>query len=184
MMDTLQMEMDILSRDSSLTLLDQSIYERVYDITEGYMLRLHQRPLFSKKVFLLSVGHPSNQVDMSSWSMLDDEEFICACFILLLGRELNVEKLAFWLNQENPREKIMDMILMDRGFLNRGVRIRNWPPRSSPFAYRFKFFLRRLYSFLYNKVLYRVYSRLPSGLKVCIRRVLHLFSHLKIREVS
>lgn len=157
---------------NSLGAYESSVYDKVYTISEEYMLRLLDKPLFGRDVFLLAVGHPQSPVDMSSWTKLDDNDFVFACYILLLGRYPSAEEVDYWRNRHNFRPVLCQSILSSKEFLNRGIQAINCPYCDFSVRFQIKCFLMRAWAVVYRFAVYPITRWIPADFKRKLKQFL------------
>ena len=160
--------------EKALTLEDR-VYSGVYDVAERYMKQQKTEPLYSKDVYLLAIGHPSNVVDMGEWMQLSDHDFIQASYLFLLGRYPSREEIADWLKwPNNMRYSLICTIFSSMEFINRRVTVLNCPYSFHSVRFRLKRMLKRAYDSLYRTLIWRISQRLPSGFKERVKKFFHL----------
>ncbi len=156
----------------SLNAHECSVYEKVYSISEEYMLRLRDKPLFSRDVFMLAVGHTQSPVDMASWTKLNDYDFIFACYFLLLARYPSEEEVNYWLSRPAFRPALCKSILSSKEFLNRGIQAINCPYVDSLFQFRIRCFLAQVWTYVYRYAVYPITRWIPAGFKRKLKKLL------------
>lgn len=109
--------------------IDREMYGRVYDVTAAYMKKLNDHPVCSREVFLLGLGHPSNQVDMTDWADLSMDDYISACFLYLLGRIPSQKEVTYWQRNKSrdPRYEMLKVIFRSAEFKNRKIQVFHCP---------------------------------------------------------
>ena len=151
---------------------ERSVYDKVYTLSEEYMLRLLDKPLFGRDVFMLAVGHPQSPVDMASWTRLDDTDFVFACYILLLGRYPSEDELSYWKNRRDFRPALCSAILSGKEFMGRGIRAINCPYFDLSLRFRIKCVLMRVWAVVYRWAVYPITRHIPDDVKRKLKKLL------------
>lgn len=155
--------------------LEDRVYRGVYDVAVRYMKQQEREPLYSKDVYLLAIGHPSNIVDMGTWTQLSDSDYILASYLFLLGRYPSEEEVGVWRDwPNNMRYSLISTIFGSMEFISRRITVLNCPYAFSSFRFRMKRILKRAYDSLYRAVIWRITQKIPSGFKERIKKFFHL----------
>lgn len=153
-------------------MMNREMYERVYDITDGYTKALGDRLMYSRDVFMLGIGHTGDRVDLSEWKKLGDQDYICACYLYLLGRTPIRSEIRFWKGAGHSfRFNLLNFIITSEEFKRRKITLVNVPYKR---RIRRDARVRKLVGGLTATKLYGVYKNMDEEKKKKIRR---LFFH-------
>ena len=147
-------------------------YEKVYEITASYMKKSGDKPLFSLKVFMLGIGHPSDYVDMKNWDQMDNRDYTVACYLYLLGRMPTEDETTDWSNVAGKKSKLIltNTIMNSEEFKMRKIIIANCPYSTK---LRKTLWKRRIVDSLAKTRIYRCYEQLDEEKKRKIRSITH-----------
>lgn len=155
---------------------EKEIYGRVYDIAQSYMQKEKESILFSKKVFLESIGHRANEIDMKEWSTLEGIDFINCAYLELLRRFPSQSDILFWLQQSDYKRKLINTIICSYEFSLLNIEILNNPYPVS-----------KLKSGIYNRLFketsdelrqcwyFRLYMKFPKKVRKLIKKIIFRF---------
>lgn len=153
-----------------LNCYDENVYKNIYYITKQYMEKQNVLIPFSEKVFMCSVGHNSNEVDMSTWADFEQIDFINNAYLELLNRFPLEEDILYWLHQQNYKEKLIATILSSMEFKSKHIKIYN--KSYDHFTLKQKIFNYLVGSNsenLHSRFLYKLYRIFPKSIKTLIR---------------
>ncbi len=153
-------------------MINRGMYEKVYDITDGYTKALGDRLMYSREVFMLGIGHTGDRVDLSGWKKLGDQDYICACYLYLLGRTPIRSEIRFWKGAgRNFRFHLLNLIINSEEFKRRKITLVNVPYQR---RIRRDTRARKLVVGLTGTSLYGLYKKMDEEKRMKIRR---LFFH-------
>lgn len=154
---------------------DRSIYENIYDITKEYMNKQDITIPFSKEVFMCSIGHKANEIDMQFWSRFEPSDFVNVAYLELLERFPLISDVEYWINKTYFKEKLIMTILSSVEFKMKKIRVYNNP--YSKFSIKQRI-MNKLFGSSVEEMnknpLYRIYKNFPQGVKRSVRKILGL----------
>ena len=154
---------------------ETAVYEGVYDVLEENMeLRGETAPV-SKSVFMLSIGHKANIVDLEKFKELDNEDFINAAYLELLRRFPFPGDVEYWMRISDYKRKLILSIMNTPEFWNLHIQVDNNPYPISKARQKYR-------DFVYGgsreefckKWYYRLYMRFPEKIRKGIKKVVRL----------
>lgn len=145
------------------------VYRKIYDEFAEYMRLQGQSIPVSQTVFLESLGHKANCVDMKSWEEFSDSDYVDVAYLELLRRFPFEMDKEYWMHEPNNRKKLTETIMESGEFANLHISVSNNP---YPIDERKLQRRRKLYGDSYEQMsrtwYYRLYMKFPVG----VRRIL------------
>lgn len=151
------------------------VYGKIYDMTEHYMSELEVQIPYSKAVFLTSIAHKANEVDVNRWIHFEGEDFINAAYLQLLKRFPTKQDLIYWERQSDYKEKLIVTIVNSMEFIRLRIRVLNMPYQIDIRNNKLK---RKLYGdtaeWLQKQWYFKLYISCPSGIKRIAKKVINI----------
>lgn len=147
------------------------VYKKIYDEFAEYMRLQGQLIPVSQTVFLESVCHKANCVDMKPWEEFSDSDYVDVAYLELLRRfpfELDKE---YWLHEPDNRKRLTETIMESGEFANLHISVSNNPYPIDERKLRRR---RKLYGSSFEQLshtwYYRLYMKLPADVRRILKR--------------
>lgn len=155
----------------------EHVYENIYNELVEYMARQNEKIQFSKDVYMRSIGHRANLIDMSTWEDLTDGDYIEVAYLELLRRfPLETDK-KYWLDCPDFRVRLVETIIQSMEFTNLHIQVINNPYYLSKRAQkRRKQIYKSSYIELSQTWYYKLYMALPMTIRKSIKKMIRYYT--------
>ena len=152
-----------------------TVYIGVYDFFQSCIQDERPEIDFDKTVFMLSIGHRANDVDMGRWIDLEGRQFVLAAYLELLRRFPTEEDIRYWTSLADHKRRLIRTIMNSGEFISLHTSVVNDPYEWDRVSFRLR---RKLYGDSFEQLsgtwYYRLYMRLPVRLRRLAKSIVGL----------
>lgn len=151
---------------------EEIVFEKVYDITKGYMDKQNTNMPFSKIAFMYAIGHNANEIDMQSWSKLEARDFVMVAYLELLKRVPSESEMEYWISRSMFRNKLITTICSSMEYRIKNIEVQNNIYNKISLKQKLidKVFGTSV-SDVNNRVIYKIYKKFPNAIRQKIKKI-------------